>query len=143
MPSPPPREKGPKVRPGLIGLVRDRQDLIAKAWKSYIREAERRRNSYNTVLRDDGEVKYETWKRGPADTEAKKAGKMEKIEVEVESNPTPPSRHHTHYNMAASTPLAKALTASFFWSAQKLPSRKVFTWEWEDFSKARMMEAVC
>jgi hypothetical protein len=92
-----PKEFGSESASTTDRLVRDRQDLIAKAWKSYIREAERRRNSYNTVLRDDGEVKYETRKRGPADTQAKKAGKIEKIEVEVESNPTPPSRHHTHY----------------------------------------------
>ena len=80
-PKPPAKETDRKARAGLVGLLVDRQELIAKAFNSYVEQAEQRRKKYNTVLSDDkgGEVKYETRKRGPADTEAKKAGKIEKL----------------------------------------------------------------
>ena len=80
-PKSPAKETDPKARPGLMGLLVDRQELIAKAFNSYVKQAEQRRKKYNTILSDDkgGEVKYETRKRRPADTEAKKAGKIEKL----------------------------------------------------------------
>jgi hypothetical protein len=80
-PKTPAKETDPKARPGLMGLLVDRQELIAKAFNSYVKQAEQRRKKYNSVLNDDkaGEVKYETRKRGPADTEAKRAGKIEKL----------------------------------------------------------------
>jgi len=64
-----------------MGAILDRQDLIASAFRSYVNDAEDRRKKYNAVLKDDdaGEVKYETRKRGPADTAAKKARKIEKF----------------------------------------------------------------
>jgi len=64
-----------------MGFIRDRQELITKTFRSYTKQVEARRDRYSSVLKDDGagEVKYETRRRGPADTEAKKAGKIEKL----------------------------------------------------------------
>lgn len=82
MEKPPARKLDKQPRPGLWGMVLDRQELIRTAWRSYVQDVEKRRAKLNKSVMDadaDGEVRYESRRRGNADMSARDAGKIEKL----------------------------------------------------------------
>ena len=80
MPKPPPKQLEQEPRPGVWGAVLDRRDLIVTAFRSYVRQVEERKNQLNRSVDDtSGDVMYESRRKGPADTSAKNAGKIEKL----------------------------------------------------------------
>lgn len=75
---------GRPARPGVIGFLQDRVDFTKLAFENYFKEAAERRDALKNVRidkqgREIRDVIYETRKKGPADTKAAAAGKIEKL----------------------------------------------------------------
>jgi len=75
---------GQPARPGLVGAILDRRDLIKVAWKNYLEDQAKQRAEINRIYNKDPPaptrtIKYETRKKEPADKKARDARAVESL----------------------------------------------------------------